>query len=96
MVEILHCSLEITSAATTAALRQAHFEFYSAAQAAWTKIPKVELTNTFNTPGNKEKAEIGTTLTLLAGESIRGRTQDGSSGGLVRWYMTMKITEFDA
>ena len=48
-----------------------------------------------NSVGDNDRADIGQTLTLNAGDRIEGKTGDDSTGGKCRYHVVMKATEFD-
>jgi hypothetical protein len=49
-----------------------------------------------NNVGDTREHSIGSTLILNAGDALKGYTQDSSVGGACHYYLSYKITEFDA
>jgi len=49
-----------------------------------------------NTVGEKAMVDVGSALTLLAGDVLKGKTGDISTGGTCAYHLAYKITEFDA
>jgi len=93
MVEFIQATIIRSAAATTVGRVYAH----------WSVTPsggsvKV-IMRTFiigNAVGEKSDLVGGATITLLAGDALRGHTQDWSTGGTCHFNLTYKITEFDA
>ena len=49
-----------------------------------------------NNVGDMDKTSLGQSLTLKAGDILQAITQDLGTGGLIRYRIAAKITEFDA
>jgi hypothetical protein len=49
-----------------------------------------------NNVGDSEKCEVGGTIMLNFGDRIDIYTFDGSTGGTIRYFLSYKVTEFDA
>ena len=63
-----------------------------------TGVPTPDILNAViftNNVGDKDSAELGQSLTLNAGEWIKGETADTSTGGTCAYLLTLKATEFD-
>jgi len=93
MVELLECRLQRTTAATAEGDATAWF----------TLVPKDGSTKTLllarihaKTLAVKDRAVVGGTLVLHEGDKLTGLTADVSTGGIVTYVMTYKISEFDA
>ena len=94
MVELLQCKLMRVVAAVAALGCYCYWNFTKKDGSA-----KVILDAWIfdNTVGARDSAEVGTMLTLTEGDTLTGRTQDTSTDdGKVRYFLSYKITEFDA
>lgn len=49
-----------------------------------------------NTVGSEKTLTIGQNMIMLAGDALRGYTEDASTGGTCDYAVIAKITEFDA
>jgi hypothetical protein len=49
-----------------------------------------------NTVGDKDSSIVGQAIVMKAGDIIRARTSDLSTGGAIDYFLAYKITEFDA
>jgi hypothetical protein len=93
MVELLSCRVTRVSAATTV----------DVAQAAWALTPSggtehflLQARLITNNVGDTREHGIGATLILNAGDTLTGYTADYSTGGACHYFLSYKITEFDA
>jgi len=93
MVELVSARVERISAASIASEPKAFWELTPSGGSAKEILRAVIRTNNV---GDKEFAVIPTSLTMFSGDAIKGWTADLSTGGLVTYYLTLKITEFDA
>jgi len=93
MVELLQAQITRATAATTAGIPRAYWVHWKGATD-YDNILWAELRG--NNVGDKDKAQVGQSLILLAGEKLQGYTQDSSNGGTCDFFLAYKITEFDA
>jgi len=93
MVEVGQCSLVRRTAATTLQAAQA---FLSITPSGGYETPLLTAHLFDNTVGARADAFIGQSVTLNAGDIIKGYTFDSSTGGAIDYNMCLKITEFDA
>ena len=93
VVELLQARVYRSSTATASSLTRAWFTLIPSGG-----TPKIILMATIrsNNVGDKEVAQIGTTLTLFPGDKLEGGTGDLSTGGTCDYFLAYKLTEFDA
>jgi len=93
LVELLQCKVTRAEAATTVGLPFAYWVHWKS-EAEYSHILFAEVRG--NNVGDSDKAEVGQSIVLLAGEKLQGYTQDTSTGGSCDYFLAYKITEFDA
>lgn len=93
MVEVLECQVIRSTAASSAGRPTAYWIHYkSPTDFAYILFAEIRGNNV----GDKDKSQVGQSLILLAGEKLQGYTQDDSTGGACDYFLSYKITEFDA
>jgi len=87
------CYLRRTEVATTVGRAVGFIDITPAGQSPQYYILAEIITNNV---GDSHTMTIGHAGILLAGDRIRGRTADHSTGGSLNYYVVAKIIEFDA
>jgi len=93
MVELLQAKVMRMIAAEVAGLAYACWKFQKSGETEQMILHSWIIENVV---GTKDTSQVGTTVTLSEGDEIIGYTRDGSTGGVVRYFLSYKITEFDA
>jgi hypothetical protein len=93
MVELLQVKVERRTAATTPGQAQAYVFITPYGGSTRYMLNAVIWTNG---AGDKDVQTITGTLALYQGDVISGQTQDTSNGGTCYYFLSYKISEFDA
>lgn len=93
VVELLQCKVIRAAAATASQMPMAYWVHYKSPTAyAYVLFAGIRGNNV----DDRDKAEVGQSIVLLAGEKLQGYTQDQSTGGSCDYFLAYKVTEFDA
>jgi len=95
MVELLQADVFRRTVATTAAYPSSSWNLTPSGESI-KYILLSTLTPEQNAIGDKDYRELGATLALFPGDKVEGITVDGGTGGTAMYYLSYKITEFDA
>jgi hypothetical protein len=93
MVELLSCRVNRVTAATTLGSAQA---WWALTPSGGTEKYLLMASLRTNNVGDNREHGIGATLIMLAGDALKGYTCDTSTGGTCDYFLSLKITEFDA
>jgi hypothetical protein len=93
MVELLSCRVTRETAATTVGIAQA---WWALTPSGGSEKYLLMARLTTNNVGDNREHGIGATLILNAGDALKGYTGDSSTGGACHYFLSYKITEFDA
>jgi hypothetical protein len=93
MVEVMSLTVRRNTAPTTAGQALAYFSLTPSGGSA-TRIMETYINSA--TVNDRADSSIGTSIILLSGDKIEGKTYDLSTGGTCDYFLALKLTEFDA